>query len=43
MEPTTLKGFIEAARALGYSVKDEEQFLREEQDRVFDWAAKPLD
>jgi hypothetical protein len=39
MEPTTLKGFIEAARALGYAVTDERAFLREQQERVFEWAA----
>jgi hypothetical protein len=33
MEPETLKGFIAAARDLGYSVSDEEEFLREQQDR----------
>jgi hypothetical protein len=38
MEPETLKGFIAAARDLGYSVTDEEGFLREQQDRVFAWA-----
>jgi len=43
MEPETLKGFIAAARDLGYSVTDEEGFLREQQRRVFAWAksAKP--
>lgn len=39
MEPTTLKGFVEAARALGYAVADEMGFLREQQERVFTWAA----
>jgi hypothetical protein len=39
MEPTTLKGFIEAARGLGYTVTDEQEFLREQQQRVFAWAA----
>lgn len=38
MEPTTLKGFVEAARGLGYAVTDETEFLRGEQQRVFDWA-----
>jgi hypothetical protein len=38
MEPETLKGFIAAARDLGLPVTDEESFLREQQDRVFDWA-----
>lgn len=38
MEPTTLKGFVEAARALGYVAADEMGFLREQQERVFTWA-----
>lgn len=38
MEPDTLKGFLAAARELGYSVIDEEDFLREQQRRVFKWA-----
>jgi len=38
MEPTTLKGFVEAARGLGYVVTDEKRFVREQQDRVFAWA-----
>jgi hypothetical protein len=38
MEPETLKGFIGAARLLGYVVADEEAFLREQQDEVFAWA-----
>jgi len=38
MEPESLKGFIAAARELGYSITDEEAFLREQQ-RVFEWAA----
>lgn len=39
MEPETLKGFIGAARLLGYPVTDEEAFLREQQERVFAWAS----
>jgi hypothetical protein len=39
MEPETLKGFIGAARELGYQVTDEEAFLREQQAHVFAWAA----
>lgn len=39
MEPTTLKGFVDAARGLGYVVTDEKAFLREQQERVFVWAA----
>ncbi|WP_208179843.1 hypothetical protein J4T85_006730 [Sinorhizobium medicae] len=38
MEPPTLRGFIEAARALGYAVSDEAAFLKEQQQRVFAWA-----
>lgn len=39
MEPPTLKGFCEAARSLGYAFADEEAFLKEQQERVFEWAA----
>lgn len=39
MEPETLKGFVGAARELGYSVGDELAFLREQQQRVFRWAS----
>ncbi len=39
MEPETLKGFIGAARLLGYVITDEEAFLREQQDKVFAWAS----
>jgi hypothetical protein len=39
MEPETLKGFIGAARDLGYQVTDEQAFLRVQQARVFEWAA----
>lgn len=38
MERETLKGFIGAARDLGYVVTDEEAFLREQQQKVFAWA-----
>jgi hypothetical protein len=38
MEPETLKGFIGAARLLGYPVVDEVGFLQEQQRRVFDCA-----
>lgn len=38
MEPSTLKGFCEAARALGYVVSDQETFLKDQQNRVFEWA-----
>lgn len=40
MEPETLKGFIAAARDLGYAVTDERKFLKEQQEKVFEWAAK---
>jgi hypothetical protein len=36
MDPATLKGFIGAARELGYQVTDEQAFLREQQTRVFE-------
>jgi hypothetical protein len=39
MNPATLSGFIGAARELGYQVTDEQAFLREQQARVFEWAA----
>jgi hypothetical protein len=39
MEPETLKGFVAAARDLGYAITDEEAFLHEQQARVFEWAA----
>jgi hypothetical protein len=38
MELKTLKGFIGAARQLGYVITSEEAFLREQQARVFAWA-----
>ena len=38
MEAPTLKGFVEAAQALGYEVTDAEEFLREQQEKVFAWA-----
>lgn len=40
MEPTTLKGFVEAAKELGFAVADDEAFLVEQQRRVFDWAKR---
>ena len=42
MEPETLKGFIAAAKELGLSVTDEEGFLRDQQERVFEWARDML-
>ncbi|CTQ45315.1 MULTISPECIES: hypothetical protein [Roseibium] len=38
MEPQTLKGFVTAAKELGYAVADEEGFLHEQQEKVFEWA-----
>ncbi|MFZ3238229.1 MAG: hypothetical protein WA184_23010 [Stellaceae bacterium] len=38
LDPETLKGFIGAARDLGYTITDEEAFLREQQAKVFAWA-----
>ena len=40
MEPDTLKGFIGAARQLGYEVTNDEAFLKEQQNLVFEWAKK---
>ena len=38
MEPETLRGFIAAAKELGFSITDEQAFLRDQQRRVFEWA-----
>ena len=38
LEPKSLKGFVAAARQLGFDVTNEEAFLRDQQSRVFDWA-----
>ena len=38
MEPTTLKGFIEAAKLLGYDVVDPQDFLAQQQKECFEWA-----
>jgi len=38
MEPETLRGFLVAARQLGFSITDEQAFLREQQRHVFEWA-----
>lgn len=40
MEPSTLRGFVEAARHLNFVVADEEQFLRAKQEKVFEWASE---
>ena len=39
MESESLKGFIAAARDLGYLVTDDQAFMKEQQNCVFDWAA----
>ncbi len=39
LDPETLKGFIAAAHDLDYVATDEQAFLREQQDKVFAWAA----
>lgn len=39
MDPDTLKGFTHAAEALGYPVTDDDGFLKEQQQAVFEWAA----
>lgn len=43
MEPPTLRGFCEAARSLGYAFTDEEAFLKDQQNLVFEWAATRAD
>lgn len=40
MDAATLAGFVKAAGELGYAVTDAEAFLREQQQRVFQWAAE---
>jgi hypothetical protein len=37
MEEPTLEGFVEAARALGYTVTDRLRSLREQQEKCFEW------
>jgi hypothetical protein len=43
MEPKTLKGFIGAARDLGYTITGEDEFLKKQQDSVFQWALSQAD
>jgi hypothetical protein len=43
MEPRTLKGFVTAAKELGYVFTDGETFLREQQEAVFQWARRGAD
>ena len=37
LEPDLLKGFVAGARRLGLPVINNESFLRDQQDRVFEW------
>jgi len=39
MEPSTLRGFANAARELGYEFEDDAVFMREQQEAVFQWAS----
>lgn len=41
LEPESLDGFVKAARALGYLITDEMEFLRDQQRRVFAWGKQP--
>lgn len=43
LEPSALRGFVEAARGLGYNVVDEIGFLKEQQAKVFEWARLPIE
>ena len=43
MDPDKLDGFVTAARALGYTVDDAMVFLKEQQQRVFEWAQEQAD
>jgi hypothetical protein len=39
LEPSSLEGFVKGAKIFGYAVADEEEFLKEQQERVFEWAS----
>lgn len=39
LDPTSLKGFVAGARRLGRQVDDERAFLREQQEKTFEYAA----
>ncbi len=43
MEPETLDGFLGAAKDLGHVVTDENRFLREQQEEVFQWGVMSSD
>lgn len=38
LKPDSLAGFVSVARELGLSIMEPDKFLREEQQRVFQWA-----
>jgi hypothetical protein len=38
LDPQTIKGFLVAARALGFAITDGETFLCDQQRQVFEWA-----
>lgn len=40
MNPETLQGFIGAARQLGHRVTDTEAFLKDQQEKVFEWGRR---
>jgi hypothetical protein len=42
MDPSTLAGFIKAAKDLGYEVRDPVVFLREQQESCFTWGIDPI-
>jgi hypothetical protein len=42
MDPSTLAGFIKAAKDLGYEVPDPVAFLKEQQQACFAWGADPI-
>jgi hypothetical protein len=37
LDPDSLKGFVAGARRLGIPVTDDDQFLRDQQTKVFEW------
>lgn len=40
MDERTLNGFVSGCKTVGYVIADPESFLREQQEKVFKWAAK---
>jgi hypothetical protein len=42
MDPSTLAGFVKAAKDLGYDLRDPGAFLREQQRACFAWGKTPL-